>query len=183
VVSNWTSSFIEDAITTTSMATFGRTLGKAWILQLHGGVGTTNTLRQTLFPVASKPLPAAGGSLGYKITSHTILGSFDHTVADAYGLGASSSNTAAVTWQWRRPGSRWSLQSSLSWQELKGNAVTNTSGWQAAAGVNRAFGPHLAMSWQYSYLNYSGGLQTANYSFSENAVRASLIWSPHPAVQ
>jgi hypothetical protein len=178
VVSNWTSSSIEDAVTTTSVATFGHTFGKAWIVQLHGGAGVTNAIRQTAFPIATKPLPAIGGSLGFKTATNTILGSFDHTVADSYGSGASSSNTGTITWRWRRPGSRWSLQGSLSWQQLQGSVLTNTSGWQAGAGANRGFGPHLAMSLQYSYLSYSGGLQAAASRFSESAVRVSMIWTP-----
>jgi hypothetical protein len=104
-------------------------------------------------------------------------------VADAFGLGASSSDTATVTWQWRRRGSLWSLQTSLSWQQLQGIAVANTSGWRATAGLNRQFGPHLAMLWQYAYLNYSEASQTSAYSVAESAVRASLIWTPRPTVQ
>jgi hypothetical protein len=180
VTSNWTSSSIEDAITTTSLATFGRAFGKHWIVQFHGGAGVTNAIRRTALAIGTKPLPAVGGSLGFKTATTTVLGSFDHTVADAYGLGASSSNTATVGWRWRRRGSRWSLQGSLSWQELQGTALSNTSGWQAAAGANRGFGPHLAMSLQYSYLSYSGGLQTAVSRFSESAVRVSMIWTPRP---
>jgi hypothetical protein len=72
------------------------------------------------------------------------------------------------------------MQSSLSWQQLQGNAVTNTSGWRATAGVNRAFGSHLAMLWQYTYLKYSGGLQSSVYSLSESAVRISFVWTPQP---
>jgi hypothetical protein len=181
------SSSLEDAYTTTSLATFGRTLGSQWIIQLHGGVGFTNVVGQSSLAVgqpssgiATKPLPAAGGSLVYKTISHTFLGSIDRTVSDSYGLGASSTSTATVTWRWHPPGSYWSLQSGLSWQQLQGGALANTTGWRATAGVNRAFGLHVSALWQYTYLNYSGGLQTSASSFSDSAVRVSLFWTPHP---
>lgn len=182
VTTNRISSSLIDAYTTTSLATFGRTLGQQWVLQLHGGVGFTNPVGQNYYAVPTKPLPAAGGSLAFKSTSHTLLGSIDHSVSDSYGLGSSSNSTATVAWRWRRYGSRWSLQSSLSWQQLQGNAVVNTSGWRATAGLNREFGPHLSMLWQYTYLKYSGGLETSVYSFSESAVRVSMIWTPQPNI-
>jgi hypothetical protein len=180
VTTNRVSSSLEDTYTTTSQATFGRTIGRQWVIQLHGGVGVTNLVGQTSYVVATKPLPAAGGSLAFKTTSHTILGSFDRTVSDPYGLGASTSSTGTATWRWRHPGSFWSLQSSFSWQQLQGNALASTSGWRATAAVNRAFGPHFDMLWQYTYLNYSGGLQTSVYTLSESAVRVSILWTPQP---
>jgi hypothetical protein len=182
VTTNRISSSLTDAYTTTSMATFGRTLGQQWILQLHGGVGFTNPQGQNYYGVQTKALPAVGGSLAFKTASHTLLGSIDRTVSDTYGFGASSSSTATVAWRWRRYGSLWSMQSSLSWQQLQGNAVVNTSGWRATAGLNRELGPHLSVLWQYTYLKYSGGLQTSVYSFSESAVRISLIWTLQPNI-
>lgn len=182
VTTNRLSSSLEDVYTTTSVATFGRTVGQHWIVQLHGGVGITNPVSQTSILASSTPRPAIGGTLGFKSTTQTLLGSFDRTVSDSYGLGASSSSTASFTWGWHRLGSLWALENSLSWQQLTGNAVANTYGWRATAGVNRAVGPHLTMLLQYTYLKYSGGLQTAVYTFSESAVRISTIWTPAPNV-
>jgi len=177
------SSFLEDAYSTTSLATFGRTLGKKWVMQLHGGVGVTNYVRQTLNTSATKPLPAAGGSLGLKTTSHTFLGSFDHTVSDPYGFGASTVSTSSVTWRWQRPGSAWSLESSVGWQQLQSQTLAGTSGWRWSALVNRAIRPNLALLWQYTYLKYSGGLQTAAYNLSESAVRVSFVWTSTRALR
>jgi hypothetical protein len=182
VTTNRISSSLTDAYSTTSMATFGRALGTQWVLQLHGGVGFINPVGQNYYALQTKQLPVAGGSLAFKRTSHTILGAIDHTVVDAYGSGASTNSTVTVAWRWRPPGSLWSLQSSLTWQQLQGNALVDTSGWRATAGLNRELRPHLSMLWQYTYLKYSGGLQTSVYSFSENAVRVSMIWTPQPNV-
>jgi hypothetical protein len=180
VTTNRISSTLEDAYTTTSLATFGRTLQERWIIQLHGGVGVTNHVGETPYYSATKPLPAAGGSLAYKTASHALLASFDRSVSDLYGTGSTTSSTATATWRWRRPGSFWSAESSFSWQQLQGNALANILGWRAIGGLNRAFGSHLAMLWQYTYLHYSGGLQTSASNLTESALRISLIWTPQP---
>lgn len=178
------SSPLEDAYTTTSQATYGRTLASHWTMQLHAGVGFNNPLKTyyvgTNYVSATGPRPVAGGSLGFKTGNQTLLGSFDRTVNDSYGLGTSTSSTSTAAWRWRRPQSRWSLQCSFSWQQLQGGALTNTSGWRATGTVGRAFGTHLAGLWQYTYLTYSGGLQTSAYSLNESAVRFSLVWTAQP---
>ena len=173
------SSSIQDAYTTTSLATLGRTLGRRWFIQLHGGVGVTNPVRQTSFIMSTTPHPAAGGSLGFKTFSQTLLASGDRTVSDSYGLGASTSSSANATWQWRRLGNPWWLESSAGWQRLEGNALINTSGWHSSAGFGRAVGAHLVVLTQYAYLHYSPLEKSAN-SVSQSAVRVSLVWTPHP---
>jgi hypothetical protein len=188
VASSRTVSTLFDGYTTTSLATLGRTVGQRWVIQLHGGVGITNALRETASLVPAKPGPMVGGSLTYKTLSHTFLGSYDRGVSDAYGLGASTTSSANATWRWRRPGSSWWLASSFGWQQLQGNAVANTSvslannsGWNASAGVNRAIGLHFVLLTQYVYLTYSGILQAVPYHTSQSAVRVSIEWTHHPA--
>ena len=174
------SSSLQDAYTTTSLATLGRTLGRRWFLQIHGGVGVTNPVRQTFFTLSTTPHPAGGGSLGFKTFSHTLLASCDRTVSDSYGLGAATSSSANVSWRWRRPGNSWWLESSVGWQQLGGNALNNTSGWHSSAGFGRAVSTYLVLLTQYAYLNYSGQLEKSAYSLSQSAVRVSLVWTPHP---
>jgi len=175
-------SLLQDSYITTSLATMGRTIGGRWVLQLHGGVGVTNALHQTVSVTPAKPVPAVGGGLTYKTLSHTFLGSYDRTVSDSYGLGASTSSTATAAWHWRHPGSSWGLDSSFSWQQLQGNnALANTSGWSTTAGLTRAFGAHITLTTQYVHLSYSGGLLAAAYHYSQDAVRVSIGWTPRAA--
>jgi hypothetical protein len=181
VTTSRSSSSMFDGYTTTSLATLGRTLGGRWVVQVHGGVGITNAVRETSSLVPAKPGPAIGGSLTYKTLSHTFLGSFDRAVSDSYGLGASTSYSANGTWRWRRHGATWWLDSSAGWQSLQGNALANTSGWHATFGLTRAIGIHFVLLTQYSHLTYSGGLQTATFHASQDAVRVSIVWTPHPA--
>jgi hypothetical protein len=181
VTSTWVTSSLENANISTAMATIGRILGKKWTVQAHGGIGINKPIGQSYYAIQSSASPVGGGSVGFKSGSSTLLGSFDYSVADTYGAGASSTSTVNVAWLWKRPGSFWSVQTNLSWQRLAGSTSSyNTSGWKAAAGLNRVLGPHFSMLWQYTYLEYSGGLTGSAYSLSESAVRISMVWTPQP---
>ena len=153
-------------------------LAGAGSCKVHGGVGITNPARQTDFFLSTKPRPTGGGSLGFKTSSCTLLGSYDYTVSDSYGVGAAATSSATITWRWNRPGRVWWLESSLGWQQLQGNGLTNTSGWQTTVGLGRKLGAHAVFLTQYAYLHYSGGLQAALSSFSQSAVRVSVVWNP-----
>jgi hypothetical protein len=172
---------LQDTYVTDSVAVLGRTLGRHWLLQIHGGAGVSKPIRQTIL-TSRTPHPVWGGSLDFKTLSHTFLGSVEHIVSDAYGLGAQSTSSAAFTWRWSRPGRPWWLESSLSWQELQGNGLANISGWRATVGVSRALGPHIVWLTQYAYLNYSGQLQRFFYGQEQSAVRVSLVWSHEPQI-
>ncbi len=183
VTTNRTVSTFLDAYTTTSVATFGRTFKRRWLLQLHGGIGLTNPVRQAALGITTTPRPVLGGSLGFKTFSHTLLGAFDHTVTDAYGVGATSNSSATATWRWRRPANSWWLESSGGWQRLAGSSqsLLNTSAWNLSATLGRAVGSHLVLLTQYTYLAYAQVPQNGGYNISQSAIRLSLMWSPHPA--
>jgi hypothetical protein len=171
----------QDAYTTISLANVGWTLARRWVLQLHGGVGFNNLVRPTSLQVSPHPLPAGGGSLTFKSFEHIFIGSFDHTVADAYGLGATSTSSAAFTWRWSRPGRPWWIESTFGWQQLvQPNGLGDISGWRTNAGFGRTIGAQLALLTQYGYLNYSGRQQNIPSAVDQSVVRVSLMWSPHP---
>jgi hypothetical protein len=174
---------LQDSFITTSLATLGHSMGMHWVFQAHGGIGVTNTVHQTSVVVPTKPEPAVGGSIAYKTFSHTFLGSYDRTVSDSYGLGASTSSTANATWRWLHPGSSWGLSSSFGWQQLQGGILNNTSGWRVSVGLNRAVGSHIILVTEYAHQNVSGqSAQVAAYNASQDAVRFSISWSPRPTV-
>jgi len=168
-----------DTYATVSTLSLSHSLGRRWILDGHGGVGVTDPVRQIGTVIASvKPYPSAGGSITYKTGSHTFLASFDRTVNNSYGLGASTGYTGSASWRWRIPGRQWWVDSSFSYQQLDGGGLTNTSGWHSTTGFNQAIGHHTAFRAEYAYINYSGGLQSSAYKLAESAVRVSLIWFP-----
>jgi hypothetical protein len=179
VTTTRTSSNIYDGYATTAIATLGRTLAGRWIAQLHGGAGFTTAVREVNALLAAKPGPVIGGSLTYKTLSNTFLGSYDRGVSDAYGVGASTNSAANAAWRWRRPGSSWWLASSFGWQQLKGNILGETSGWNTTVGLNRAIGPHFVLLTQYVHLTYSGALQAAAH-ISQDSGRVSVEWTHHP---
>jgi hypothetical protein len=179
VTATRTSSSLADLYTTASTTSLGRTLGRRWLFQVHGGVGVTTPVRQTNFKLSTTPRPMAGASLAFKTFSHTVLGSFDRAVNDSYGLGAATSNTGQFTWRWGRPGSGWWFESSIAAQQLQGGAsLADTSGWQGSTGLGRAVGKHLVLHTQYAYMHYSGGLQRSANHLSQSAIRVSMVWTP-----
>jgi hypothetical protein len=187
VTTNRTVSSLFDVYTTTSQVSLGRTLHRRWILQIHGGEGITNPVREflsassvpTVQPVT--PHPTFGGSLAYKTLSHTFLGEFDRTVSDSYGLGATTSSTGSFTWRWGRPHRSWWLQSGLSWLQMEGGGtLAKTTGWHANTGFGQALGSHVTLLTQFAFLDYTGGLQASTSQFTSNSVRVSVAWSPQP---
>jgi len=170
-----------DGYSTSSTASLGRTLGRRWFLQIHGGVGLMNPVQRTSVQPTG-PHPVAGGSLGFRISSQTFLGSYDRTVSDSYGVGASTTSTSSATWRWNRPGGGWWLEGSFSWQQLQGVASQNLSSWRATASWGRRLGPRAALLTQYVYLNYSGRVENSPYSQSQSAMRVSVVWTRQPAL-
>jgi hypothetical protein len=174
---------IYDVFTTASTASLGRTLGRRWFVEVHGGVAIANSIQQTSFLRSTSSNPVAGGSLGFKTLDHTFLGSYDRRARDSYGAGAATSSSSSASWLWSRPGRLWWLESSLGWEQLQGGAFsTAASGWRATTGLSRRMGTHVVWSMQYAYLDYSGRSQTV-YTRSQSAVRVAVMWSPDPRLQ
>ncbi len=186
VTTTRTASNIYDGVTTTSILNLGRTFARRWFLQARAGVGVSKPLRQSApGPLATSAHPVAGGSIGFRTFAHTLIASFDRTVSDSYGAGASTSANAAGTWRWSRPGNSWWLEAGGGWEQIQGTSasVFNTSGWRTSGGVGRAVGRHTALLTQYVYLHYYGASNygapnVSNYNTGQSAVRLSISWSP-----
>ena len=157
--------------------TLARTLTPHWFVNLHGGVGVI-TYSQSQFPQSSTPQSLGGGSLGYKVLSHTFLASFERTIGDFYGLGASTTNGFNAAWNWRRPGSAWSLFAGGGYQQLSGSVFVNTTSWRASAGVARALGRHFFMDVQYGYFQIPSNLAASGARIDESGIIVSATWSP-----
>jgi hypothetical protein len=176
-------SSLQDVYTTTTTASLGRSFAERWFLELHGGVGVANPVRQTsYFRLSTTPRPVAGGSLGFKTFTHTVLGSYGRTVSDSYGVGAATSSSSSVSWRWSQPGRAWWLESSLGWEQLQGGALADNSTWRANAGLGRRMSSNVVLLVQYVYLDYLGRLEQTAYSQSQNAVRLSVMWNPRPGL-
>jgi hypothetical protein len=178
-------SALQDSYITTSTGSVGRTMGRHWFLQVHGGVSVLSPVKQTIYYVLpSGPQPSGGGTLGFRTFSHTFLGSYDHTAGDAYGYGAVSTDSVNASWNWKRPGRSWWVECGLSQQRMQGNGsgYGNMSNWRVSGGWGRRMSAQTALLAQYVYMRYAGVLQNSPYAFDQSAVRVSVIWSPHPSL-
>jgi hypothetical protein len=163
--------------TTQGSVSLGRTLSPHWFVQVHAGVGGI-IYSHTQFSQPSTPQGLGGVSLGYKIQSHTFLASYDRGIGDSYGLGAATTGSASGAWNWRRPGSAWSLSSGFGYQGLSGSVFRNTKSWHASAGVARALGRQFFVSLQYSYLQFPSNLAAIGSTVQESGVVVSGTWTP-----
>lgn len=162
-----------------SQATYGRTLGRRWLLRLHGGAGLLRGDRDS--NISSAPLPTGGASLAFKTGSHTFIGSAERTVSDAYSPGTAATNQVDGTWHWGRPGRKWWLQSAASYQQQRlPQGLGGMSGERITAGFGRMLPARLALMTEYAYLHFAA--RTAGISISQSAVRLSLQWAPGPNV-
>jgi hypothetical protein len=178
VTANRTSSRLQELYTTTSVASLGRTVGRHWIIQVHGGVGVIRPVNQTIFSPSTKPHPTGGGTLGFKMLSHTLLGTYERAVGDGYGLGVSTTTTAGGTWRWNRPGRSWWWEATGSRQQVQGGPFGHLSGWRATGSLGRMLGRRFALVTQYAYLS-SAAVGTP-YGIAQSAARVSLMWAPGP---
>jgi hypothetical protein len=155
----------------------GRKMSEHWFIQGQVGAGKLTYVRQT----AATPQNAqylAGGSIGYKLRSHTLLGSFNRSIGDSYGLGSGSTNAATAGWAWKSPGSSWSLSATYGYQQLNGSAQSAYESWRATGGIARALNAHLFISVQYAYFTLPPNLAlVAGMLGAESGVTMGLSWT------
>jgi hypothetical protein len=173
-------SWLQDFYTTQSVASWGRTLGRSLLVQMHGGVGVIQIVGRPRYGVPSKPRPVFGGSLAYKANDHTFLASFSQMASDSYGFGATTNSSADATWRWARYGRRWWTEAGFGWQQFNGNGVSSLSGWRTTVGINRQLTPRIGLLAQYTYLSYSGVPVAGGRLSAQNAARVTLTWTSRP---
>ena len=167
-----------DGYTTQGAFSIGRTMSEHWFVQGRIGAGVATYTRQTVATPSNLPY-TAGGSIGYKVRSHTLIASFDRSLADSYGLGSTSTDSAMAGWAWKAPGSLWSLSANYGYQRLNGGIERGNESWRATGGIARALSQHLFISLQYAYFTSPANLAAlAALTGAENAVMVGLSWSP-----
>jgi hypothetical protein len=175
-----TVSRIEDIYVLRTTVGITHTFSRRWSADVYGGGSQLSPLRLT-YPLSSDFGYIAGGTLEFHSYSHTLLGSVNRQMGDAYGLGALNSLTSKASWTWRRPGNPWALQTIFLWQKL--NQGVNIDNWSVTGAVNRAFNDHFTGQLAYVYLALSqsslpGVLTTSGVVPNQSSVRASLTWYP-----
>jgi hypothetical protein len=172
-----TLSRFQDAYSSQANVSLGHTMSRHWFVQGMVGVGVITPVRQT-FSVSRQAQSQYGGSLGYKLYSHTFLGSFMHAVSDVYGIGANTSDTSSGAWAWRRPGSSVSLGVTASYSNLNGVVLKNARSWMGNASIGKALGSHFGLSAAYSYTQFPTSVFLELPNLTQKGVVVSLSWSP-----
>jgi hypothetical protein len=162
---------------TTAGASIGRKMSTHWFLSVHGG-GSLDHLTSQLYGTPKTTQAIWGGSIGFRTYQHTLVGSYDHTSRDTYGLAIGTTTMLTATWNWHRPGSRWSVFTSYSQQQLRNTGYSSLSGWEATGGVTQNLSSHTRMSVQYAYLSNAGNFLGNISNLAIQSVRVSMSWMP-----
>jgi hypothetical protein len=170
----------QSAYSTNSTVSVGRKMGARWFLSIHGGGSVTQTVQTTYGAPASRQL-IGGGSLGFRTYTQTLVASYDRTSSDAYGFAVGTNTTASASWNWQRPGSRWTVFASGAQYQMRNTGFASISGWQASAGISARLNAQTAFSAQYVYLNTQGSYVGNLNNLIAHSVRLSLSWNPQTA--
>jgi hypothetical protein len=176
-----TFSTLQDAYSSSASLSLGRTLGRRWFAQLQAGAGRIDPVRQTY--LTSRGTQALGGAnLGYKTYAHTFMASYQRTISDVYGIGATTTLSLTGAWHWARPGRNWWMDATFGQQRMLGSGLSSLDSWRATAGLGRKLTRHTAVQMQYAYASYSTAAQSNAFyhDMTQHAVRLSLAWRPEP---
>lgn len=168
----------QDAYQTVVDAHIGHALTRRWLVQLHGGSGFVEALRQTN-RLPTGPQYQVGGNAAFKTEAHTFIAGADRTFGDAYGMGSASTVTVRGAWSWTQPGGAWGLRASFAQQYYRRGIFGNIDGWQANAGIGRRVSRHTSVHLEYMHLSYSQ-LAGSSARTNQSAVRAVFAWSAAP---
>jgi hypothetical protein len=173
----------QDAWMNNAGLSFSRTLSRRWFLQASAGTGTFVTVRQVL------PLPRglqwnAGGGIGFKTFSHTIVGSAARMFGDSFGIGGASTISTSAAWAFRRPGRSWQLAASISHEQMRRSIFTDVQSLQSNFTASQALSRSFSLSATYAWLRTNGTINPQSiypdiYSLGSHSVRLSVSWVPH----
>lgn len=180
VSADWSSSRtisnLEDFYTHTADVSVRRSMSPKWFLNLHGGGGYVQPVRESYS--LGGPRYQVGAGLGYKSHAHTFVASCDRSVSNTYGFGAGSSISTSGAWNWNRPGSAWSLSANFGQQWLPTTAFGNVSVWRAGAGATRIVGRHTVVTTQYAFLSESPVSGRAYLPGAQHVLQIAVGWLP-----
>lgn len=167
----------QDAYVSQLSISVGRKLSERWFVKGMLGMGWFNPMRST-FRQDPFRRHEWGGSLGYKVYSHTFLGSYTSQISDQFGLGANSNISSAGAWSWRRPGSSFSVASSFGYSQMVGPSFPNSGSWSGFVTVGRVLNSHTALSVSYRVLQFPQTVFFYSPTNTAHGVTTSVSWSP-----
>jgi hypothetical protein len=167
----------QSAYTNQTGISLGRTLTKKWFVQGGVGIGWITPLRQTFRPTTT-PQATYTATTGYKVYSHTLVGSFSRAVSDVYGIGANATENGTAAWAWTIPGGSISLTSGLGYSRLIGRTFSSGRSFTTFVSAGKALNAHLTMNVGYSYGQFPTSIVSFGPQRSQSAAMASFSWSP-----
>jgi hypothetical protein len=132
---------------------------------------------RNLYALPTGPQYLAGGSLAYKLSTHTFIASVDRNFADNYGLGGQSSLSTNGAWNWAPHGRNWMLFSSVGQSRILGSTLGDLNSWRVSTGLSRKINGRTFVYTEYAYLSSSSPLGLIP-NFSQHAARVAVVWSP-----
>jgi hypothetical protein len=183
VITSRAFSSIYDGYSSAVSVSVSRTMGMHWFTQFQGGTGFIIGVRQTNPLLTGRALPTgpqyvAGGSVGYKLRTQTLLATAGRSISDTYGLGSSATLSASGAWNWSRPGSSWTVSANFGEQRLVGPGFLPIDSWRVTAGLSRRVGTHAFVSTEYAYLSAVHLVGIVTPQHGQHMLRATLSWVP-----
>ena len=161
-----------------------RKLTRNWFTELSAGGGYILPVGNGSSGVRGKQYEAAAG-LGFRLSTHTLIGSVHRSVSDYYGMGAAPILSEALGWSWRRLGANWALNAGISQDHLLGtqfalSGAANNS-IRANTGIYWKAPGHTSIMLQYAYVSFKGAfafLPVANQqlTFAQHSIQLSFGW-------
>jgi hypothetical protein len=168
----------QESYSTTGLGYFRRKMGPSWLLSLSVGATRSNYIQQ--FAGTPATLQGVGSaSLAYKLRTQTFIANYSISASDVYGLATGTNIIGNASWNWQRPGSRFSLFAYFERQEIRNTGYLTISGWRAGPGFNMTLTRQTYIFAQYVYLDTQSRYLGSPTAYIAHTVRVSFGWSPH----
>src|SRR5262249_9744306 len=96
----------QKAYTTDVTLGLGRKMGPHWFLAINGGGSYTNVIQNSYGTPATRQI-IGNVSLGYRFRAQTLIGSYNRSSHDEFGVAAGANSFASGAWNWHRTASNW----------------------------------------------------------------------------
>jgi hypothetical protein len=159
-------------------------VGHRWnrvFARIHAGAVDQWVAYSSFSNTQSQPSAAFGGSLGIATLAHTVIGTYNRTVGNSYGIPDQFSESASLAWNWAPLTQKWGAQAGISAHHIS-YPSGNFWGYRGYAGFGRALGRGTAMQVQYVYdTNRGSPFQNSYLPIAVGnlqGLRVGLSWSP-----
>lgn len=167
----------EDEYISSAVGSIGHVVGRHIIVQVRGGGGILTPVHETFSTSRPGPHYLAGATATYKALNYTFMGSFNHTITDSYGLGATQANAASGALYGRLSG-RWSVGIMGRYEYLQDVIGHNLNAWVGNVGIGRPLDRHTMVRAGYFYGRTSGVFEGVRTDLPIQGVQLVFGWMP-----